>query len=67
MYKYFSNLILGAAAGVGLAFMAMEIRRRQARLRAIYDILDEADQELCAKLEQLAATGELTPYQRSKS
>ncbi len=66
MYKYFSNMLLSAAAGVGLAFMAMEIRRRQARLRAIYDVLDEADQGLCAELERLVATGVLKPYQRPK-
>ena len=45
-----------------MAAAAYEIKRRQRKLRAIYDVLDTDTKHITAGLEQLVAQGVLKPY-----
>ncbi|PZN71702.1 MAG: hypothetical protein DM484_25820 [Candidatus Methylumidiphilus alinenensis] len=39
-----------------------EIKRRQQKLRAVYDVLDVETKHIAAGLEQMVQQGELRPY-----
>ena len=39
-----------------------EIKRRQQKLRAVYDVLDVETKHIAASLEQMVQQGELRPY-----
>ena len=39
-----------------------EIKRRQEKLRAVYDVLDLETKHIAANLEQMVLKGELRPY-----
>ena len=39
-----------------------EIKRRQQKLRAVYDVLDGETKHIAAGLEQMVQQGELRPY-----
>lgn len=45
-----------------MAAAAHEIKRRQKKLRAIYDVLDTETKHIAVELEQMVAQGVLTPY-----
>ncbi len=45
-----------------MAAAAHEIKRRQKKLRALYDVLDTETKHIAAELEQMVAQGVLTPY-----
>ena len=51
----FFAAILVAAAGY-------EVKRRQQKLRAIYDVLDTDTKHIAAELEQMVQQGALRPY-----
>ena len=39
-----------------------EVKRRQEKLRAVYDVLDAETKHIAAGLEQMVLQGELLPY-----
>lgn len=45
-----------------MAAAAHEIKRRQRKLRALYDVLDTETKHIAAELEQMVAQGALKPY-----
>ena len=58
-----------ASEAVTLLFMGFlmlaaghEIKRRQRKLRAVYDVLDTETKHIAAGLEQMVAQGVLKPY-----
>ena len=49
-------------AAVMVAAIGYEIKRRQKRLHAIYDVLDKDTKHITANLEDMILKGELSPY-----
>jgi hypothetical protein len=52
-------ILMGALA---VGYLVYEIDRRQRKLHAIFDVLDEDDVQITARLEDMVANGELQPY-----
>ena len=53
------TLIFAATMAAALGF---EIKRRQKKLRAIYDVLDAGTRQVTAELEDMIQKGELKPF-----
>jgi predicted HTH domain antitoxin len=49
-------------AAVMVAAVGYEVRRRQKKLRAIYDVLDTETKHVTAELETMIQQGTLKPY-----
>lgn len=57
-----SEAITVLFAALIIAATGYEIRRRQIKLRAVYDVLDTETRHIAVGLEQLVAQGVLKPY-----
>ena len=49
-------------AAILVAGAGYEIKRRQQKLRAVYDVLDTDTKHIAAELEQMIQQGALRPY-----
>ncbi len=49
-------------AAILVATAGYEVKRRQQKLRAIYDVLDTDTKHIAAELEQMVQQGALRPY-----
>ena len=49
-------------SALALGYMVYEIDRRRRKLHEVFDVLDAADAQITAGLEDMVASGELRPY-----
>ena len=61
MNQNITDIVAGIAGLLATAWVAVEISRRRARLRELYDVLDHNDRKLTQRLEDLVSQGTLTP------
>ena len=62
MNEQFSNIIAGLTAAMMVAWVGMEVSRRRAKLREIFDVLGSDDRTITIALEQMAEDGVIQPY-----
>ena len=61
MNQNVTDIVAGIAGLLATAWVAVEISRRRAKLRELYDVLDRNDRKLTKRLEDLVTQGKLTP------
>jgi hypothetical protein len=57
-----TDALAGAAGVLAVAYMGIELSRRQRKLRELFDVLDGDDASLTLELSALVDSGELRPY-----
>lgn len=62
MNEHFSNIIAGLTATMMVAWVGLEISRRRAKLREIFDVLGSDDRTITIALEQMVDDGVIHPY-----
>ena len=61
MNQNVTDIVAGIAGLLAMTWVAVEISRRRAKLRELYDVLDRNDRKLTQRLEDLVSQGKLTP------
>lgn len=64
MNEQFTNIIAGLTATMMVAWVGLEISRRRAKLREIFDVLGRDDRTITIALEQMVDDGVIQPYVR---
>ncbi len=62
MNEQFTNIIAGLTATMMVAWVGLEISRRRAKLREIFDVLGRDDRTITIALEQMVDDGVIHPY-----
>jgi hypothetical protein len=60
--EHFSNVIAGLTAAMMVAWVGMEVSRRRAKLREIFDVLGNEDRTITIALEQMVEDRAIQPY-----
>ena len=61
------DIMAGLAGAAALAYLFYEIRKRQAQLRELINVLHDDDIALTQELELLVAEGKLLPFPTARS
>jgi hypothetical protein len=62
VFERWTDILAAAAGVVGVAYMAIELSRRQRKLRELFDVLGGEDARLTNDLTQLVDSGQLLRY-----
>ena len=57
-----TDVLAGVAGIVAVAYVGFELKRRQRRLRALFNVLEGAEAALTRELSDLVESGALRPY-----
>ena len=61
MFERWTDVVAGAVAALGLAYLVYEVDRRQKKLRDVFYVLEGEDRAIFDQLEEMVRTGVLTP------
>jgi membrane-associated phospholipid phosphatase len=65
MFERWTDVLAGAVAAIGLAYLLYEVDRRQRKLRDVFYVLEGEDQAIFDQLEEMVGSGLLKPDRRA--